>query len=90
MTWRRAGSPSGWLGTMRLLREATKSFAGGVNDSVAQDEYLENQAQVLVNARPSLLGNALEWGDMAQRLSPTINYTGTSRHGARSPTSRAA
>ena len=59
---------------MRLLRDVTASFAGGVNDSVAQDEYLPHQAQVLVNARPSLLGNAVEWSDWAARLSAGYNF----------------
>lgn len=45
---------------MRLLREAQTSFARGVNDSSAPDEYYPDQAQVMINGRPSFQGNAAE------------------------------
>jgi len=59
---------------MRLLREGITSFAAGVNDSLASDEYRPDQAQVLVNMRPSLIGNALEWLDEGERLSVGWNF----------------
>ena len=45
---------------MRLQREDSASFAGGVNDASAPDEYLPNQVQSLVNVRVSPRGNTLE------------------------------
>lgn len=59
---------------MRLIREGITSFAGGVNDSASPDEYLAYQAQLLINARPSLLGNAAAWSDWAEPRSHAINF----------------
>lgn len=44
----------------QILSERTTSFALGVNDSTAPDEYRPQELAKLVNFRPTLQGNALE------------------------------
>ena len=41
---------------MQLISDGVTSFSGGVNDSVAPDEYLPNQSQVMINCRPDERG----------------------------------
>jgi len=60
---------------MRLLREVQTSFARGVNDSAAPDEYSPDQAQVMINGRPSFQGNAVERMAGQYELSSPTNWT---------------
>ncbi len=62
-----------------LLTERATSFALGVNDSAAPDEYRQEESQKLVNFRPALNGNSLErrgvaWCPNTDHIFGGINY----------------
>lgn len=63
----------------QLLSENVTSFAAGVNDSTAPDEYQPHESARIINFRPALQGNSLKrrgvtWSPSVDSIFGGVNY----------------